>query len=95
MIAIDLTNGEMRRRLPEIARAIKDPDEIWAFWDVEKKELFRFYYVRFADAKTHPYVICRTDKTGWIPDRSGFATDERISQMRQGTLVYRRADHAS
>ncbi|HRI77042.1 MAG TPA: PBECR2 nuclease fold domain-containing protein [Alphaproteobacteria bacterium] len=92
MPAIDLNDETIRKRLPEIAQALKAPDEIWEFWDADKKGLFRLYYARFTAAQTHPYILCRTAREGWVPDKTGFATDAEIISMSQGTLVYRRPD---
>jgi hypothetical protein len=92
MPVIDLNDEEIRERIGELALVVKEPAEIWQFWDVERKGLFRIYLLRVADRKTHPYFVFRTEKEGWVGDEAGFATEEDILKKRLGTLVYRRPD---
>lgn len=91
--AIDLSDEEVRQRILQLSDVVKNPDEIWEFWDEERKGLFRVYLLRYADCKTHPYFVFKTGADGWVGDNSGFATKEEIMKKRRGSLVYRRPDN--
>lgn len=94
----DKRRGLRGKYLGLLARAIKDPDEIWHVWEEYPKgrwTLRRKYLARFnVEGEDVPaFVLFDTNPNGWTgvtafpPKKSRYLDDQR-----RGALVYRRPD---
>lgn len=91
-----ITDRERNRYLLLLASSIKDPDEIWTFWEEYPKgrmTLTRRYISRYqVEGQDVPaFAIFDVNNAGWNgvtafpPDRKSY-----LEKNRQGALVYRR-----
>lgn len=103
--ALKLNKGPRKRYLPIVARALKEPDEIWWIWEEIKDapgryQLRRRYISRFTvDGSQVPgLVVFEHGQNGWTgttafapnADRNANNQDRYLSRQRAGTLAYRR-----
>ena len=102
---LKLAQAGRKLYLPLIARALKDPDEIWWVWDELRSQpgaytLRRRYIARFDVEGTQApgLVVFEHGKNGWTgttafppnADRSPAAQNRQLDRQRGGTLAYRR-----
>ena len=84
-----------------LAKAIKDPDEIWLMWgnDTEKRPLRRRYIKIFENTDgSHCLTVFEKDKEQWrgvttFPARTGEEKqikDEYVNEQRNGFLAYKK-----
>lgn len=83
--------------LPLLARAIKDPDEIWHTWEeypAGRWTLRRKYMARFLVQErgeiANAFTLYDTHETGWIGVTSFNAREDYALRQRNGALIWRR-----
>lgn len=84
-----------KKYIPLLMRAIKEPDEIWRYWDHSHPQgprLRKRYFLRATDGK-NAFVAFDYGKDGWT-GATAFPVDGKkyFEDQRVGTLVYRRPD---
>lgn len=93
-----VTKNNRHRYLLLLAQALKQPDEIWEFWEEMKdgtKKLRRRYLsrLRYGDDARDALVAFETGKDGWRGVTTFQSRDKSyVEKQRRGSMVYRKPD---
>jgi SPP1 gp7 family putative phage head morphogenesis protein len=92
-----VTKNNRQKYLLLLAQALKEPDEVWEYWEELKdgsKKLRRRYLtrIRIGEESRDGLVAFETGKDGWVGVTTFQSNDKAyVEKQRRGSMVYRKA----